>query len=257
MSPPARFAVAAARLALDDAGLAAPAYPTTAVVSGTAWGPPSTTEQLLLQIFGPGPEAASPALFTESVASAAASQVALAFKLRGPNIALTQREVSGLVALGEGLRQVATGRADRAVVVVVDEVIPILHAALDRFGALARPDAAGHEVARPFDRTRSGLLAAEGAVAIVLEPGATARARGARIRARFLGAGSAFDASAPAIDFGTGAERLAGRVGRSLGRQGSRPPASTASSRAPPGPGGATRSKPLSCATYSPKSHRP
>jgi len=220
MSPPARFAVAAARLALEDAGLADSDLSATAVISGTAWGPTSVTEQLLRQILETGPETASPALFTESVASAAASQVALAFRARGPNIAINQREASDLLAIGEAMRQVASGRAERALVVIVDEMIPLLHAILDQYGALARADAAGEERPRPFDRRRSGLLAAEGATALVLEPVEAIGLRAGRARLEIVAAGAAFDPTAPPFDYGSGGARLAARLARELARRG-------------------------------------
>ncbi len=221
MSPPARFAVAAARLALQQAGLDDPgAHAHTAVVLGTAFGPSSVTELLLRQIFELGPEQASPALFTESVASAAASQVALAWKAKGPSLTITQREASDLLAVVEAARLVASGRAERALVLVVDEMIPLLHAVLDRFRALARPGPDGIEAARPFDRGRDGVIAAEGATALLVEPLDAAEARGVRPLVRLAARAAAFDSSAPNRDWGVGAESLAARLGRSLGRQG-------------------------------------
>jgi 3-oxoacyl-[acyl-carrier-protein] synthase II len=225
-SAPARFAVAAARLGLDDAGLGElprAAHAATAIVSGTAFGPPLVTELLLRQIVEQGPETASPALFAESVANAAAAQVALAFGARGPNLTFACREASDLVALGHGLRLVEAGRAERALVLVVDEMIPLLHAVLDRFGALARPDAAGREGARPFDRDRSGVLASEGAVVLVLEPARSVAERGARPLCRLLAAGSGFDPTAPSWDFGTGHQVVAGELTRGLARSGTAP----------------------------------
>ena len=225
MSAPARYAVAAARLALEDAGLTGGDLGATAIVSGTAWGPTRVTEQLLLQIFGAGPETASPALFTESVASAAASQVAIAFRLRGPNVAINQRAASGLLALGEAMRLVASGRAERALAIAVDESIPILHAMLDRFGALARANGDGVERARPFDRRRAGMLVSEGATVALVEPIETIVRRGARPRLELVAAASGFDPSAPPYDHGTGSGALAERLARELGRQGIDPAA--------------------------------
>jgi len=220
MSPPARLACAAARLALAEAGLDDPVlHLHTAIVVGTAFGPSSVTEALLRQILHAGPDQASPALFTESVASASASQAALLWKMRGPSLAVTQREASDLLALAEAVGQIETGRAERALVLVVDEMTPLLHAVLDRFHALARPDAAGEERARPFDRRRDGALAAEGAVALLLEPRRVAEARGARMRFAVAGHGAGFD---PSARTGTGARGgdLARRLVRLLERTG-------------------------------------
>ena len=228
MSPPARLAVAAARLALADAGLAGlerEAHAATGLVVGTAFGPAWVTEQLLSQIFAQGPEAASPALFIESVASAAASQVALGIGARGPSLALTGREASDLLALVDGARLVATGAARRALVIVVDEMSPLLHAVLDRFRALARPEADGREVARPFDLRRSGALASEGAAVLVLERPEDVAERGRRPLVRLAATARGFDATAPAWDWGAGEGALAAALSGGLRRGGVEPEA--------------------------------
>lgn len=226
MSPPARMAVAAMQLALADAGLAQGIdHATTGIVTGTAFGPAWVTEQLLRQILLQGPEQASPALFTESVASASAAQMALAIRARGPNQTLTQREASDLLALGEGARWIRDERCERVLVGVVEEGVPILHALLDRFQALAREDPFGPERARPFDRHRNGLTAAEGAAVVVLESAATAAARGARPLCRLLAHGAAFDPTAQAHDWGRGEIRLGSSLRRFLDRSGVAPQA--------------------------------
>ena len=135
----------------------------------TAFGPASFTERLLRGILSDGPETASPFLFTECVANAPAAQVAIACQARGPNITVTQREAGPLLALGRAAADVATGSVARALAGAVDESPPIVHAVLDRYGALSRPGADGGEVARPFDRRRSGFYMGEGATVIVVE----------------------------------------------------------------------------------------
>jgi 3-oxoacyl-(acyl-carrier-protein) synthase len=97
---------------------------------------------------------------------------------------------------------------------------PLLHALLDRFGALARPGAPGGEAARPFDRRRAGALAAEGATVLLLESAGSAAERGARALARVLAWGSAFDPTAPQAGWGTGHDRLARSLRRSVERAG-------------------------------------
>jgi 3-oxoacyl-(acyl-carrier-protein) synthase len=75
-------------------------------------------------------------------------------------------------------------------------------------------------VARPFDRRRSGFLAAEGATVVLLESAESAAERGARALARVLAWGSAFDPTAPQAGWGTGHERLARSLRRGLERAG-------------------------------------
>ncbi|HEU5323393.1 MAG TPA: beta-ketoacyl synthase N-terminal-like domain-containing protein, partial [Methylomirabilota bacterium] len=221
MSPPSRLAVVASRMALADAGWPArrAADEGTAVVLGTAFGPSSFSEALIRQILDPGPEAASPFLFTESVANAPAAQVAIAAGCRGPNLTVCQREASALLAAVRGAGLVAGGKAPAALAGSVDEVSPLLHALLDRFGALSRGDR-GDEVARPFDRGRDGLLAAEGATVLAIERQDRAAARGMRVLARILGGGGAFDPTAPVTGYGEGAESLAQSLGGLLERLG-------------------------------------
>jgi 3-oxoacyl-[acyl-carrier-protein] synthase II len=221
MSPPSKLALAAARMALADAGLSdAAGGSRTTVVLASAFGAVHFTERMLRDVFLESPLSATPFLFTESVANAAAAQVAIATGAQGPNLTVAQREAGVLTAVGRGAAEVAQGRADRALVGGVDEMPPLLHALLDRFEALARPDASGAEVARPFDRRRSGFVASEGAVVLVLEARAAAQARGAQVLARVQGFGGGFDPSAPRVGWGTGHAALARSLRRALERAG-------------------------------------
>jgi 3-oxoacyl-[acyl-carrier-protein] synthase II len=224
MSGPSKLAVAAARMALEDAGLgpAASGWTDTAVFMATAFGPSAFTERLFRTIATEGPEAASPFHFTESVANAPAAQVAIDCQARGPNVTVTQREAGALVALDRAAREVAEGRASRALAGSVEEISPVLHALLDRFGALARATGDLPEAARPFDRRRNGLVAGEGASIVVLERESEVRARGGQMLARVVGGAGAFDTTASRVGWGSGAGPLARAVERLLLRTGTR-----------------------------------
>ena len=224
MSLPSKFAVAAARMAVDDAGASGLlGGPRTTVVMSNALGAVEFTDRLLRTAMVDGPEAVSPFTFTESVANAAAAQVAIANQAQGSNLTIAQREAGILTAVGRGAAEVAAGRADRAFVGGVEEMPPVMHALFDRLDSLARPGSPGGEVARPFDRRRSGFVAAEGAVVLILEREDAARSRGAHIRARVRGFGSAFDPSAPRVGWGLGAEPLARTLRGLLAREGLAP----------------------------------
>ncbi len=224
MSPPSKLTVAAARMALRCAGFADARCDCeeTSVVVATTFGPSSYSEALLRQILFEGPEATSPFYFTESVSNAPAAQIAILCRARGPSVTVCQREAGPLLALSQAAAAVAAGRVPRALAGAVEEMTPLLHALLDRFGALAGPGTGpdGAELARPFDRRRDGFLAAEGATMIHLETEESALARGARPLARILAWGSAFDPTAPRTGWGTGAGRLARSLRRSLERAG-------------------------------------
>ena len=225
MSPVSRFAVVAARTALADAGLSlvTGGDPSLAVVLATAFGPCSYTQRFLDQLFDEGAASASPALFTETVANAPAAQVAIHCRARGPNYTLGAGEAGALAAVARGAEQIARGRAVRALTGAVEEITPMAQAILERFHALASSDPGADEIARPFDRRRTGFLAAEGCGVLVLEPESVARERGARIRARIVGWGSAFDATASRAGWGTGWKPLSDGLQRCLHRAGCAP----------------------------------
>ncbi len=223
MSPPSIFAVVAARMALADAGLEVPdeVDPDCAVLLSSSFGATSFTQRMLDQILGEGPESISPFLFMESVANAPAGQVAIHCRAGGANHTLCQREAGAVSAVVRGAAEVAAGRADRALLGASEEVTPLLHTALDRFGALSdRP--------RPLDRRRDGFLPAEGSTVWLVESHRAARERGVRPRAEVRAGGGTFDPTAPVSDWGSGegaalvAARMRGgleRAGVDLSRQ--------------------------------------
>ncbi|HEV8337877.1 MAG TPA: beta-ketoacyl synthase N-terminal-like domain-containing protein [Candidatus Polarisedimenticolia bacterium] len=222
MSFPSKLAVAAGKMALPDAGIETVASEggRAGVYLATAFGPVHNTEKLLRQIFLEGAEAAQPFYFSECVANTPAAQLAIAVGARGPNVTIVQREAGPLLAVGRGAQAVREGRVDRALAGAVEEIPPLLHALLGRFGALAQAEEKLAEQPRPLDRRRNGILAGEGASLLVLEREDAARARGARILARVRWSGAAFDATAGVTDWGTGHDALAAALRAGLATAG-------------------------------------
>jgi 3-oxoacyl-[acyl-carrier-protein] synthase II len=96
------------------------------------------------------------------------------------------------LAVGEAFHTIARGSADIMVVGATGtRVHPMktAHAVLSEELADNRVEAS--RASRPFDRDRSGMVLGEGAGVVVLEELATAEARGSRIYAEVVGAGSA------------------------------------------------------------------
>ena len=135
---PSRWAVAAARMAVEDARIGSLEGRRVCVVLATAFGAVLLTEKLVRQILDEGPEAAQPFYFSECVANAAAAQLAIALGAHGANVTITQREAGPLLALARGAHEVREGRADVAIVGSADEMTPLLHALLDRYRSLAK-----------------------------------------------------------------------------------------------------------------------
>ncbi len=222
LSVPSRLAVAASRMALQDARIDSLDGRRVAIVLSTAFGALRFTENLVRQILTEGPESAQPFYFSECVANAAAARVAIALGARGANVTITQREAGPLLALSRGKHEVVSGRADVAIVGAVEEITPLLHGLLDRFRGTARPSRRHDEEARPFDLRRDGIVCAEGATVLVIERESDAGRRGASIRARIGPTVAAFDGTASVSDWGTGGETLA-RALRAGAAHGGRP----------------------------------
>ncbi|MFN3241179.1 MAG: beta-ketoacyl synthase N-terminal-like domain-containing protein [Planctomycetota bacterium] len=208
MSDLSQYAVTCARMALHDAGLDEVPKERTAVSIATAFGPGGFTERLALQVLQKGGKFASPFLFTDCVANAAAGQIAIATGARGANTTICQREAGPLLAVGQAMLDLQLGRADVCLAGAIDELKPLSHAILDRFRAVARPRD-GEELPRPFDARRNGYLAGEGGAVLVLEREQHARARGATVLARVRAAARGFDPTAPRTGIGQGHRELA------------------------------------------------
>ena len=107
-------------------------------------------------------------------------------------------------AIAEGLRTIRRGEAEVAIVGGHDSMLhPFGLLSFIVLGALSPTSC------RPFDPGRDGFLIGEGAAILVLESATHAAARGARVRARLLGAGTSVDgyaATAPHPE-GVGAEK--------------------------------------------------
>jgi 3-oxoacyl-(acyl-carrier-protein) synthase len=97
------------------------------------------------------------------------------------SLSLSTGCTAGLDALGSGFDAVASGRADRVLVVSADATLcPIVVAAFRKIGALSTREVAPQHASCPFSGERDGFVLGEGAAAVVLEDRAVALSRGAR-----------------------------------------------------------------------------
>jgi 3-oxoacyl-[acyl-carrier-protein] synthase II len=175
-----RMAVAASRLAVDDAGLVPDALSgeRVGVVFGTAFGDTEDSATHLERVLTRGPAAASPMVFANLVMNAPAGYIAMEFGWTGVNFTVAQAEVTGEQAIALGCELLRSGSADVVLAGGGDELSPVVVDAHHRARALAG-QRGGLEWSSPYDVARSGLVLGEGAAMLALEPLERAHRRGA------------------------------------------------------------------------------
>src|SRR5204863_9430897 len=109
----------------------------------------------------------------------------------GPRGCIVAACSSSTIAIGRAVEAIRGGRADVALAGGADALARLTFSGFNQL-RLMDP-----EPCRPFDRGRAGMNIGEGAGILVLERGAYARKRGARIYAELAGHGVACEAFHP------------------------------------------------------------
>jgi 3-oxoacyl-[acyl-carrier-protein] synthase II len=184
------MAVAAARMAVADAGLTAPALagPRTAVVLGTTMGEARILEELDHEWILGGAQATTRALIPRYGSTLLPIHVARAVGAQGMVLTLPAACAAGNYAIGFATDLLRSGRAD----VVLTGAAELLQEL--QFSGFVRLAAMAPERCQPFDLNRQGLLLGEGAGLLVLERESHAIRRGARLQAEVGGYGLSCDA---------------------------------------------------------------
>jgi len=188
----AQFAVAASRMAIDDAGLVLEREDRERVgtMMGSALGGVAYAEEQMVRFLTDGLRGVDATLAVAVFGGAASCNVAIEFGVQGPNSTNAMSCASGTIAVGDGFRLVRDGYADVMLCGGAEAPLSTLC-----FGAFAliramstRNDDPG-SASRPFDRDRDGFVMGEGSAVLVLEERGRALARGAPVYAEVLGYG--------------------------------------------------------------------
>ncbi len=187
----AQFAVASAKLALDDAGLTYSRenpQDRFGVSFGTALGGVCQAEDQHIRFLKKGTRGVNPTLALQVFGGSAHSNIAIEFGFRGVGTTNSNSCASGTVAVGEALRYVRDGLADVVVAGGAEAPLGTLtFGAFDIIKTMSRWEGDPHLSCRPFDELRDGFVMGEGAAALIVEELEHARARGAHIYAELLG----------------------------------------------------------------------
>jgi 3-oxoacyl-[acyl-carrier-protein] synthase II len=211
MGRASQLAIAAARLALADAGLccklgdagddgdagdhceagepARVVEPAQAgVAMGTTSGEPREVERFDDRYLAGELDAVGAEFMTLYPCHMIAAHVARELGFAGINTMIPAACAAGNYALAHAVDVLRAGRAELMLAGGADAFSRITYAGFARLGAIAP------ERCQPFDRRRKGMIPGEGAAVLVLEPVDAARRRGARIYAEVAGYGLSCDA---------------------------------------------------------------
>jgi len=200
-----QFAIAAARLALADAGVEIGSLDRkrAGVSMGTTSGEPREVERFDDAYVSKNLDRIGPEFIQLYPCHVIAAHVASELNFAGVNTMIPTACAAGNYAIAHALDVMRAGRADLMLAGGSDAFSRITFTGFARLGAVAP------EICQPFDRFRKGMIPGEGAGVLVLEPFDRARRRGARIYAEVGGYGLSCDAHhmTAAHPEGAGAER--------------------------------------------------
>jgi len=188
----AQFAVAATRLAIEDAGLALDREDRERVGStmGSALGGVAYAEEQLGRFIAGGLRAVDATLALAVFGGSASCNVAIEFGVLGPNSTNGMSCASGTIAIGDGFRAIRDGYADVMLSGGAEAPLSTLcYGAFALIRAMSTRNDDPASASRPFDRDRDGFVMGEGAAVLVLEERDRALARGAPVYAEIVGYG--------------------------------------------------------------------
>ncbi len=200
-----QFAIAAARLALADAGVEIGSLDRkrAGVSMGTTSGEPLEVERFDDSYVSQNLARIGSEFLALYPCHVIAAHVASELNFAGANTMIPTACAAGNYAIAHALDVLRAERADLMLAGGSDAFSRITFTGFARLGAVAP------ETCQPFDRLRKGMIPGEGAGVLVLEPFERARRRGARVYAEVGGYGLSCDAHhmTAAHPQGDGAER--------------------------------------------------
>ena len=200
------YAVASARMAIEDSGLKIDAQNAHRVgcVTGTGLGGLTMLEHYHKVLLDKGPRRINPFFIPGMIANMAPGQIAIEFGAKGPNLSLETACAASCHGVGEAFRMIREGVSDAMITGGAEAVItPLALGGFCSMRALTTRNDEPEKASRPFDMDRDGFVMGEGAGILILEELNGALERGAEIYAEVAGyglSGDAYHVSAPDPD---------------------------------------------------------
>jgi len=206
------YAVAAARMALEDSGLVIDSSNAhrVGVITGCGIGGLSVLEDNYMILVEKGPKRVSPFLIPLMIGNMAPGMISIYLGAKGPNTSIATACAAGSHAVGDAFKLVQSGRADAMITGGLEAVVtPTCISGFNAMKALSTRNDEPDKASRPFDRDRDGFVVGEGSGIMIIEPLESALDRGAHIYAEIVGfgmSGDGYHMTAPSPD-GEGAAR--------------------------------------------------
>ena len=197
MDRTSQFAVATAKLAVQDAGLDlhTNGRHRAGVMIGTAMAGHGYIMKHYEEFLKTGPSRVSPFIALASFPDACASQVSIELGVTGPSFSIATACSSASDAIGYAWEAIRSNTVDFIIMGGTEAgIYPGVLAAFCATRALSQRNDAPEKASRPFNLDRDGFVLGEGAGMLVLEEYEHARKRGAHIYAEILGHGMTCDA---------------------------------------------------------------
>jgi 3-oxoacyl-[acyl-carrier-protein] synthase II len=197
LDPYLQYAIASAALAVQDAALDTGKVDSTrfGVLIGSGIGGITTLLESHKNLLEKGPDRVSPFFIPMLIANMASGLVSMRFGAKGPNSAVVTACATGNHAIGDSFKIIQRNDADIMIAGGAEAIIiPLTIAGFCSMKAMSTRNDEPTKAMRPFDATRDGFVAGEGAGILVLESLDHAVQRDARIYAEIIGYGMTGDA---------------------------------------------------------------
>ena len=194
------YAVAAAKMALEDSGIDLETVDkdNIGVVLGVGIGGIHTFEEEAGNYAVNGPQLGpkyNPFFIPKMIADIAAGHISIEYGFHGPNYTTTSACASSSNALADAFNLIRLGKASAIITGGAEAAIwPAGVGGFNAMKALSTRNDDPTRASRPFSASRDGFVMGEGAGILILEELEHAKARGAKIYAEMAGAGMSADA---------------------------------------------------------------
>lgn len=199
-----QYALAAAKIAVDDSGLDMTKEDAerVGVIVGTGLGGLPTLEKYHSILLERGPGRISPFFIPMLIANEAPGHISIQHGMKGPNLSIVTACATGTHSIGDATRVIQYGDADVMVAGGTEaNLTPLTVGGFNAMKALSTRNDDPKRASRPFEKDRDGFVIAEGSGIVILEELEHALKRGAKIYAEIAGYGyngDAYHITAPA-----------------------------------------------------------